>query len=121
MQVSHRRLLHDLTRAGLAPRAIRWPPTTTGSATAIGLIVPELRGRLNGLAARVPMLNASPTDCVFAVERGTSVDEVNGLLEAAAAGPLVDRTQVKILAWHDNGWGYANRLVELARAAAPVA
>ena len=97
----------------------------------------------------MPLLNASLTDCVFEVERATDRREVNGLLEAAAAGPLagilgyedapaclgrlhatipapgivdapstmvVDETQVKVLAWYDNEWGYANRLVELARA-----
>ncbi|WP_372500846.1 ArsJ-associated glyceraldehyde-3-phosphate dehydrogenase (plasmid) [Tistrella mobilis] len=63
-------------------------PTTTGSATAIGLIYPELAGRLNGHAIRVPLLNASITDCVFEVARETSVAEVNALFEAAAAGPL---------------------------------
>lgn len=135
----------DLRRARAAGQSLI--PTTTGSATAIGLIFPELQGRLNGLAIRVPMLNASLTDCVFEVERPTDVEEVNGLLKAAAAGPLagilgyeerplvsvdyrddprsgivdalstfvVDETQVKILAWYDNEWGYANRLVELAR------
>jgi glyceraldehyde 3-phosphate dehydrogenase len=122
-------------------------PTTTGSATAIGLIYPDLNGKLNGLAVRVPLLNASLTDCVFEVVRPTTVEEVNGLLKAAADGPLdgilgyeerplvsidykddprssiidalstmvVDDTQVKILAWYDNEWGYANRMVELAR------
>ncbi|NJL21537.1 MAG: ArsJ-associated glyceraldehyde-3-phosphate dehydrogenase [Leptolyngbyaceae cyanobacterium SM1_3_5] len=122
-------------------------PTTTGSATAIGLIYPELNGKLNGLAVRVPLLNASLTDCVFEVARSTSVEEVNGLLKAAADGELkgilgyeerplvsidykddprssiidalstmvIDDTQVKILAWYDNEWGYANRMVELAR------
>jgi glyceraldehyde 3-phosphate dehydrogenase len=122
-------------------------PTSTGSATAIGLIYPELKGRLNGLAVRVPLLNASLTDCVFEVARATTVEEVNGALQAAAAGPLagilgyeerplvsvdfkddprsavidalstmvVDRTQVKVLAWYDNEWGYVNRMVELAR------
>ena len=121
-------------------------PTTTGSATAITLIYPELKGRLNGIAVRVPLLNASLTDCVFEVERATTVEEVNGLLEAAANGPLkgilgyeprplvsvdflndprssiidgpstmvVNGTQVKILAWYDNEWGYVNRMVELA-------
>jgi len=134
----------DLRRARAASQSLI--PTTTGSATAIGMIFPELQGRLNGLAIRVPMLNASLTDCVFEVERPTDVEEVNGLLETAAAGPLadilgyeerplvsvdyrddprssivdalstsvVDETQVKILAWYDNEWGYANRLVELA-------
>lgn len=63
-------------------------PTTTGSATAITLIYPELKGRLNGHAVRVPLLNASITDCVFEVERSTTVDEVNALFQAAADGPL---------------------------------
>jgi glyceraldehyde 3-phosphate dehydrogenase len=63
-------------------------PTSTGSATAIGLIYPELAGKLNGIAVRVPLLNASLTDCVFEVNRGTTVDEVNRLFREAAAGPL---------------------------------
>ena len=63
-------------------------PTTTGSATAITQIFPELTGRLNGHAVRVPLLNASLTDCVFEVERPTSAAEVNALLQAAADGPL---------------------------------
>jgi glyceraldehyde 3-phosphate dehydrogenase len=135
----------DLRRARAASQSLI--PTTTGSATAIGLIFPELAGKLDGLAVRVPLLNASLTDCVFEVERTTTVGEVNGLLAEAAAGelagilgyeerPLVsadyrddprsgivdapstmvtDRTQVKILAWYDNEWGYANRLAELTR------
>ena len=137
----------DLRRARAAGLSLI--PTTTGSATAIGLIFPELRGRLDGLAVRVPLLNASLTDCVFELERETDVEEVNGLLRAAAEGSLagilgyeerplvsvdyrgdprsgvvdalsttvVAGTQVKILAWYDNEWGYANRLVELAAAA----
>jgi glyceraldehyde 3-phosphate dehydrogenase len=63
-------------------------PTTTGSATAIALIYPELSGKLNGHAVRVPLLNASLTDCVFELERSTTVEEVNGLFKAAAEGPL---------------------------------
>ncbi len=63
-------------------------PTTTGSATAITLIYPDLKGRLNGHAVRVPLLNASLTDCVFEVERKTTVDEVNALFATAAEGPL---------------------------------
>ena len=63
-------------------------PTSTGSATAIAQIFPELKGRLNGHAVRVPLTNASLTDCVFEVERTTTVDEVNALLKAAAEGPL---------------------------------
>ena len=63
-------------------------PTSTGSATAIALIFPELKGKLNGLAIRVPLTNASITDCVFVVKRDTTVEEVNALLSAAADGPL---------------------------------
>jgi glyceraldehyde 3-phosphate dehydrogenase len=63
-------------------------PTTTGSATAITLIYPELKGRLNGHAVRVPLLNASLTDCVFEVARATSAEEVNALFAVAAEGPL---------------------------------
>ena len=76
----------DLRRARSALNSLI--PTTTGSATAIALIYPDLKGRLNGHAVRVPLLNASLTDCVFEVARETSVDEVNGLLQAAAEGPL---------------------------------
>jgi len=63
-------------------------PTTTGSATAITRIFPELEGRLNGHAVRVPLLNASLTDCVFEMSRATTVDEVNRLFETAANGRL---------------------------------
>jgi glyceraldehyde 3-phosphate dehydrogenase len=63
-------------------------PTTTGSATAITLIYPELAGKLNGHAVRVPLLNASITDCVFEMARETTVEEVNGLFKTAAEGPL---------------------------------
>lgn len=122
-------------------------PTTTGSATAITQIFPDLKGRLNGHAVRVPLLNASLTDCVFEVARETSAEEVNALFKAASeAGPLkgilgyetrplvscdytndprssiidapstmvVNGTQVKIYAWYDNEWGYAQRLVDVA-------
>ncbi|WP_233080814.1 ArsJ-associated glyceraldehyde-3-phosphate dehydrogenase [Rheinheimera soli] len=122
-------------------------PTTTGSATAITEIFPELKGRLNGHAVRVPLANASLTDCVFEVERATTAEEVNALLKAASEQELKDilgyeerplvsvdyktdprssiidalstmvinGTQVKIYAWYDNEWGYANRTVELAK------
>jgi len=78
----------DLRRARAAGLSLI--PTTTGSATAIGLIYPELLGKLNGHAVRVPLLNASLTDCVFKVKRTTTVAEVNRLLkDAATTGPLV--------------------------------
>ncbi len=123
-------------------------PTSTNSATAVTMIIPELKGRLDSIAVRAPVLNASITDCAFAMARPTTVDEVNAALAAAAeAGPLfgilgyeerplvssdfvgdprsgivdagstrvVDGTLVKVLAWYDNEWGYANRLVDLAQ------
>lgn len=65
-------------------------PTTTGSATAISLIYPELKGRLNGHAVRVPLLNASLTDCVFELERTTTVEEVNSLFQKASKTYLKD-------------------------------
>ena len=76
----------DLRRARASSLSLI--PTTTGSATAIGLIYPELEGKLNGIAVRVPLLNASLTDCVFEVSRPTTVEEVNRLLKSAAEGPL---------------------------------
>jgi glyceraldehyde 3-phosphate dehydrogenase len=76
----------DLRRARAASMSLI--PTTTGSATAITLIYPELKGKLNGIAVRVPLLNASLTDAVFEMKRGTTVEEVNGMFKAAAAGPL---------------------------------
>jgi len=76
----------DLRRARSALNSLI--PTTTGSATAITLIYPELTGRLNGHAVRVPLLNASLTDCVFEVERETSAEEVNALLKEASEGAL---------------------------------
>ena len=76
----------DLRRARSAMLSLA--PTTTGSATAIALIYPELKGKLNGHAVRAPVLNASLTDCVFELKRETTAEEVNGLFAEAAAGPL---------------------------------
>lgn len=76
----------DLRRARSAVNSLI--PTSTGSATAITLIYPELKGKLNGIAVRVPLLNASLTDCVFDVSRSTTVEEVNSLLKDAAEGEL---------------------------------
>jgi glyceraldehyde 3-phosphate dehydrogenase len=72
----------DLRRARSA--MVNLAPTTTGSATAIALIYPELKGKLNGHAVRVPALNASLTDCVFELQRDTTAEEVNALFKAAA-------------------------------------
>ena len=76
----------DLRRARSALLSL--VPTTTGSATAIGLIYPELQGKLNGMAVRVPLLNASLTDCVFELARPASAEEVNRYLREAAEGEL---------------------------------
>jgi glyceraldehyde 3-phosphate dehydrogenase len=76
----------DLRRARSAMLSLQ--PTTTGSATAIGLIYPELKGKLDGHAVRAPVLNASLTDCVFEMARPVTADEINGLFAAASKGPL---------------------------------
>ena len=76
----------DLRRARSAMMSLA--PTTTGSATAIALIYPELKGRLNGHAVRAPVLNASLTDCVFELNRETTAEEVNALFKTAASGDL---------------------------------
>lgn len=76
----------DLRRARSAMLSLQ--PTTTGSATAIALIYPELKGRLNGHAVRAPVLNASLTDCVFELQRETNVEEINQLFAQASAGDL---------------------------------
>ena len=134
----------DLRRARACSQSLI--PTTTGSAKAITKIFPELEGKLNGLAVRVPLLNASLTDFVFEAQRPTTVEEVNTLFKQAANGSLqnilgyeqrplvsidykddprssivdalstmvIDETQVKVLAWYDNEWGYVNRMMELA-------
>jgi glyceraldehyde 3-phosphate dehydrogenase len=76
----------DLRRARSAMLSLA--PTTTGSASAIALIYPELKGKLNGHAVRAPVLNASLTDCVFELQRDTSAEEVNQLFAQAAHGAL---------------------------------
>jgi glyceraldehyde 3-phosphate dehydrogenase len=136
----------DYRRARAA--ACNLVPTTTGAAKALGLVVPELAGKLQGYAVRVPVPTGSIVDLTIEVERPTSVEEVNeivagradiGALEGILAyseEPLVssdivrspysaifdsgltsvvDGTQVKVVAWYDNEWGYSNRLVELAQ------
>jgi len=136
----------DLRRARAA--GINIVPTTTGAAKAIGLVIPELDGKLQGFAARVPVPTGSLVDLTIETERPTSVDEVNEIFALRAdAGELagilayseeplvssdvikspyssvfdaglttvVGGTQVKVVAWYDNEWGYATRLVELAQ------
>ena len=123
-------------------------PTTTGAATALGLVIPELAGKLHGYAARVPVPTGSLVDLVVEVERSTSVEEINAAFrERADTGDLegvlqftdepfvsadvirspfsavfdggltsvVGGTQVKVVAWYDNEWGYSSRLVDLAQ------
>jgi len=142
----------DLRRARAA--GVNMIPTSTGAAKALGVVVPELEGRLHGYAMRVPIPTGSVVDLTVEVERATSVDEVNGAFaQQADTGGLegilayteepfesadvvgspysaifdsgftsvIDGTCVKVLAWYDNEWGYANRLGELAeRVLAPV-
>ena len=134
----------DLRRARAA--ALNLVPTSTGAAKAVGLVIPELAGRLHGFAIRVPVPTGSIVDLTVEVERATSAAEVNAALAMAATGamqgvleysedPIVsadivgspassivdgaltsvmDGTQVKVVAWYDNEWGYATRLAELA-------
>lgn len=143
----------DLRRARSA--AINLVPTSTGAAKALGLVVPELAGRLHGYAVRVPLPTGSLVDLTVEAERPTTKAEINAAFEEAAdSGPLtgilaytedpivssdivkspyssifdsaltsvVDDTQVKVVAWYDNEWGYSARLVELAeRVMVPVA
>ncbi|MCG7874286.1 MAG: ArsJ-associated glyceraldehyde-3-phosphate dehydrogenase [Candidatus Thiodiazotropha lotti] len=135
----------DLRRARACGQSLI--PTTTGSAKAITKIFPELEGRLDGHAVRVPLLNGSLTDFVFEAPRAVTAEEVNGYLREAAEGELkgilgyeerplvsvdyvndprssivdapstlvIDDRQVKIYAWYDNEWGYANRLIDIVR------
>jgi glyceraldehyde 3-phosphate dehydrogenase len=118
-------------------------PTSTGAAKAIGLVIPELSGKLHGFAVRVPIPTGSIVDLTIEALRETSVEEVNALFReradevlAYSEAPLVssdivkspysaifdapltsvvDGTQVKVVAWYDNEWGYSSRLVELAQ------
>jgi glyceraldehyde 3-phosphate dehydrogenase len=142
----------DLRRARAA--AANLVPTSTGAAKAIGLVIPELAGKLLGFAVRVPVPTGSLVDLTIETERPTSVEEINevfrrradlGGLEGilryseeplvssdivksayssifdAPLTTVIDGTQVKVVAWYDNEWGYSNRLVELAtRVLAPV-
>jgi glyceraldehyde 3-phosphate dehydrogenase len=129
----------DLRRARAA--ALNVVPTSTGAAKAIGLVMPELKGKLDGYALRVPVPTGSATDLTFEAGRETSVEEVNSIVEKAADGrflrystdPIVSSdivtdpascifdapltkvigNQVKVVGWYDNEWGYSNRLADL--------
>ena len=122
-------------------------PTTTGSAKAISLIYPELKGKLNGHAIRVPLLNASLTDCVFEMKSDVTSLQINNLFKNASANELknilgyeerplvssdyindprssiidalstivINKRQLKVYAWYDNEWGYANRLFDILK------
>ena len=135
----HDNIHKDPRRARAA--ALNMVPTSTGAAKAIGLVLPELKGKLDGYAMRVPVPTGSATDLTFEASRETSVDEVNEIVKAAADGrylrystdPLVSTdivtdpascifdapltkvigNQVKVLGWYDNEWGYSNRLADL--------
>ncbi len=129
----------DLYRARSATQSMI--PTKTGAAAAVGLVLPELAGKFDGMAVRVPTINVSLVDLAFIAERPTTVDEVNALLQAAAETspvlgfntlPLVsvdfnhcplsstfDASQtkvsgrlVKVMAWYDNEWGFSNRMLD---------
>ncbi len=129
----------DLRRARSATQSII--PTKTGAAAAVGLVLPELAGKLDGFAMRVPVLNVSVVDLTFTAKRDTTVEEVNDLVRKAKSrilqindDPLVscdfnhnpasaifDTTQtkvlgnlVKVVAWYDNEWGFSNRMIDTA-------
>ena len=129
----------DLRRSRAA--ALNMVPTTTGAAKAVSLVLPELKGKLDGYAMRVPTPTGSATDLTFEASRETSVEEINEIIKKAADGRILVYTedeivskdietdpascifdakltkvignQVKVLGWYDNEWGYSNRLVDL--------
>ncbi len=128
----------DLRRARAA--GLSMIPTNTGAAAAVALVIPELKGKFDGLAVRVPTPNVSMVDVVMEVERETTVDEVKEALSSAASRylgysdlPLVSidfqgnghssivdgpstrviGSMVKVMSWYDNEWGYANRMLDL--------
>lgn len=135
----------DLYRARAA--GLNMIPTSTGAAKAVGLVIPELQGRLSGSAVRVPTANVSMVDLAFQPAMRTSADEINAVMEEAANGPMkgvicysknplvssdlnhdpnsatfaslltkdMDGDLVKIIAWYDNEWGFANRMIDVAR------
>ena len=135
--VSH----NDLYRARAA--SLSMIPTKTGAAAAVGLVLPELEGALDGMAVRVPTLNVSVVDLTFIAKRDTTVEEINSIMQQAAqdssvleynelplvsidynhndASSIFDGAQtrvnnrlVKVMSWYDNEWGFANRMLDNA-------
>jgi glyceraldehyde 3-phosphate dehydrogenase len=129
----------DLRRARSATMSMI--PTNTGAAAAVGLVLTELAGKLDGFAIRVPTINVSLVDLTFVAARETGVDEINGIMQKAADGivlaysdgPLVSvdfnhtstssnfdatltrvtgGTLVKVCSWYDNEWGFSNRMLD---------
>ncbi|KTD07922.1 type I glyceraldehyde-3-phosphate dehydrogenase [Legionella jamestowniensis] len=130
----------DLRRARSATQSII--PTKTGAAVAVGLVLPELAGKLDGFAMRVPTLNVSVVDLTFTAKRETTAEEVNNIMRQAKnnilhisdeplvscdfnhypASAVFDTTQtkvlgnlVKVVAWYDNEWGFSNRMLDTAQ------
>ena len=136
----------DLYRARAA--ALSMIPTSTGAAKAVGLVLPELNGKLDGVAIRVPTPNVSVVDLTFEAARDTTVEEINDAIrKAAGAGPLkgilgftdkqlvssdfnhdphssifaapltkvLGGDLVRVVSWYDNEWGFANRMIDVAR------
>ncbi|MAA63253.1 MAG: type I glyceraldehyde-3-phosphate dehydrogenase [Alteromonadaceae bacterium] len=133
----------DLYRARSATQSMI--PTKTGAAAAIGLVLPELAGKLDGMAVRVPTINVSLVDLSFIASRDTTADEINDLLKSAAQKSSIlgynqeklvsvdfnhsvlssifdaNHTRalgrhVKVMAWYDNEWGFSNRMLDNATA-----
>ncbi|MYD76762.1 MAG: type I glyceraldehyde-3-phosphate dehydrogenase [Gammaproteobacteria bacterium] len=133
----------DLRRARSATSSMI--PTKTGAAAAVGLVLPELNGRLDGFSIRVPTINVSVVDLTFSAARATSVEEINRILKDAADGKVLDYTDeplvsadfnhvpasstvdagmtrvtggtlVKVCSWYDNEWGFSNRMLDTTSA-----
>lgn len=129
----------DLRRARSATMSMI--PTKTGAASAVGLVLPDLNGKLDGFAIRVPTINVSLVDLTFLASRDTTVEEVNSIMKEAADGVVLDyvdqplvsidfnhdshssnfdssltkvmgRRTVKVCSWYDNEWGFSNRMLD---------